>query len=69
MRRHLGLADDHRLLFGISFGYEDTTVRASRGTAPATNPFILVNANGTDFRRSDDRLDLDTLQLTLNFRF
>lgn len=48
---------------------EDTTVRASRGTAPATNPFILVNANGTDFRRSDDRLDLDTLQLTLNFRF
>ena len=48
---------------------EDTTVRASRGTAPATNPFILVNANGTDFRRSDDRLDLDTLQLTLNVRF
>jgi len=48
---------------------EDTTVRASRGTAPATNPFILVNANGTDFRRSDDRLDLGTLQLTLNVRF
>ena len=48
---------------------EDTLVRASRGTAPATNPFILVNANGTDFRRSDDRLDLDTLQLTLNIRF
>jgi len=23
VRRHLGLADDHRLLFGISFGYED----------------------------------------------
>ena len=44
-------------------------MRASRGTTPATNPFILVNANGTDFRRSDDRLDLDTLQLTLNFRF
>ena len=41
----------------------------SRGTAPLTNPFLLVNANGTDMRRSDDRLDLDTLQLTLNFRF
>lgn len=29
VRRHLGLPDDHRLLFGISFGYEDLTVRAN----------------------------------------
>ena len=44
-------------------------MRAGQGTAPPTNPFLLVNANGTDFRRSDDRLELDTLQLTLNWRF
>ena len=48
---------------------EDTVVRTSRGTAPATSPFILVNANGTDFRRSDDQLDVNSVQLTLNFRF
>lgn len=29
VRRHLGLPDDHRLLFGISFGYEDPAVRAN----------------------------------------
>lgn len=48
---------------------EDTRVLTTRGTAPATSPFLLVNASGTDFRRSDDRLDLDTLQLTVNLRF
>lgn len=46
----------------------DYRVRA-QGPAPATNPFILVNANGTDFRRSDDNFDLDTIRLTANFRF
>jgi nitroreductase len=29
VRRHLGLPDDHRLLFGISFGYEDPAVAAN----------------------------------------
>lgn len=29
VRRHLGLAADHRLLFGISFGYEDPALRAN----------------------------------------
>lgn len=28
-RRHFGLADDHRLLFGISFGYEDAAAPAN----------------------------------------
>lgn len=51
------------------FDDEDARVLTSRGTAPATNPFLLVNASGTNFRRSDDRFDLDTLQLTLNLRF
>lgn len=30
VRRHLGLDDSHRLLFGISFGYEDADAPANR---------------------------------------
>ena len=29
VRKHLGVGDDHRLLFGISFGYEDPSVKAN----------------------------------------
>jgi outer membrane immunogenic protein len=47
---------------------EDYRVRAS-GPAPATNPFILVNANGTDFARSDDEFEFDSVRLTLSYRF
>lgn len=43
-------------------------VRAA-GPAPATNPFILTNANGTDFRRSDDSFDYGSLRVTLTYRF
>ncbi len=73
-----GLGIERKIVGNVSLGLEylrtriedeDTRVRTSRGTAPVTNPFLLVNANGTDFRRSDDRLDLDTLQLTVNWRF
>lgn len=37
VRRHLGLPADHRLLFGVSFGYEDPAVKANAarvGRAP-----------------------------------
>jgi opacity protein-like surface antigen len=73
-----GLGVERRIAGNVSLGLEylrtriddeDTRVMVSRGTAPLTNPFLLVNANGTDMRRSDDRLELDTLQLTLNYRF
>lgn len=73
-----GLGVERKIAGNVSLGLEylrtrlddeDTRVMVSRGTAPTTNPFLLVNANGTDMRRSDDRLDLDTLQLTLNYRF
>ena len=37
VRRRLGLADDHRLLFGISFGHEDA--------AHPANGFRTVRAN------------------------
>lgn len=29
VRRHLGLDEDHRLMFGVSFGYEDPSVAAN----------------------------------------
>ena len=45
----------------------DATVR-SQGPAPATNPFILVNAAGTDLRR-EDRFEFETLRVGLNYRF
>ncbi len=40
-----------------------------QGPAPATNAFILTNAAGTDFRRSDDEIELDSLRLTASYRF
>lgn len=48
---------------------EDARVRTARGTAPATNPFVLVNAAGTDFRRSDDEFDFDSVRVTATYRF
>jgi len=44
-------------------------VRTARGTAPATNPFILTNANGTDFRRSDEDFETRNYSVTASFRF
>lgn len=49
-------------------GDDDYRVRAS-GPAPATNPFLLQNASGTDFRRSDQDLDYDSVRVTANWRF
>lgn len=43
------------------------TVR-SRGPAPATNPFILTNPDGTDLRRSDD-FEFQTVRFTASYRF
>jgi outer membrane immunogenic protein len=48
---------------------EEFTVRLGRGTSPATSPFILGNAEGTDFRRSSDQFELHSLRAVLHFRF
>lgn len=48
---------------------EDFGVRAGGATVPVSNPFILVNPDGTDFRRSDDRLDWHNLSVTASFHF
>lgn len=47
---------------------DDYRVRAA-GPAPATNPFIRANPDGTDFRRSDTDFDLDSVRVTVGYRF
>ena len=44
-------------------------VQVARGTAPATNPFVIVNPNGTELRRSDTDFSFDSLRLTASYRF
>lgn len=67
-----------RVLDNVSVGLEylytdlDTEphiVRTGPGTAPATNPFLLVNPMGTDQRRSDDKYELHSFRLTAAIRF
>lgn len=47
----------------------DYVVRAGPGTAGLTNPFRIVNPNGTDFARSDDDFTSHGISLTASFRF
>lgn len=47
---------------------DEYRVRA-QGPVPATNPFVIVNPDGTDFRRSDEDFDLDSVRLTMTYRF
>ncbi len=66
------LARDN-LAIGIEYLHTNLTddefrVRA-QGPVPATNPFVLVNPDGTDFRRSDEDFDLDSVRLTATYRF
>jgi outer membrane immunogenic protein len=74
----LGAGVEQKLGRNLSIGieylyqqYEDeSTVRlGNNGTTPATNPFLLGNANGTDFARSDQKFDLHSVRAVVNFRF
>lgn len=60
--------------FGLEYLYtsledDDYTVRVGRGTAPVTNPFLLVNATGTDMRRSEANIEFGTINATVNWRY
>lgn len=60
--------------FGLEYLYtslkdDDYQVRVGRGTAPVTNPFLLVNAAGTDMRRSEENIEFGTINATVNFRY
>jgi outer membrane immunogenic protein len=74
----LGAGVEQKITRNISVGleylyqqYEDESrVRlGNNGTTPATNPFLLGNANGTDFVRSDQEFDLHSVRAVVNFRF
>ena len=47
---------------------DDAVVRSTRGTAPATNPFVLVNPGGTDLRRTEP-LTMGTVRVGIQYRF
>jgi len=73
-----GLGVERKVLDNFSVGLEylytrvsddDYRVRVSRGAAPANNPFLLVNANGTDLRRADEDMEVSSVRLTATFRF
>lgn len=73
-----GIGIERKVLDNLSLGLEylhtriqddEFRVRVARGAAPATNPFILTNPNGTDFRRSDEDFDVGSLRLTATLRF
>jgi opacity protein-like surface antigen len=64
---------DGRVRLGVEYLYSklddgDYTVRA-QGPAPATNPFILTNANGADMRRTSDDFEIHSVRLTASYRF
>lgn len=48
---------------------EDFRVRTFRGTAPATNPFVLVNTSGTNFARSEKDFETHSVTAVASFRF
>lgn len=49
---------------------DDYRVRATQGSAPATNPFVLApNTTGTDFARTDQKFRWNSLRATAAFRF
>lgn len=69
---------EHRLGGNLSIGLQylyrsidagDYVVRAGPGTAGLTNPFRIVNPNGTDFARSGDRFTSHGANLTMSLRF
>lgn len=48
---------------------DDYQVRVGPGTAPPTNPFLIINPEGTDLRRSDTDVDFGSVRLTASWRF
>lgn len=62
--------------FSVGFEYlrtslddDDYVVDVGPGTAPATNPFLLVNPAGTFMTRSEDKFEYDTYSVTASWRY
>lgn len=64
-----------RVSVGVEYIYSDLEqdethiVRTGPGTAPATNPFLIVNPLGTDQRRSSDGFESHSFRVTAAVRF
>ena len=75
----VGVGGEYRLTPRVSIGLQyayssvdagDYRVRAGNsGTTPATNPFLLGNAGGTDFKRSESDFANHNISASLNYRF
>ena len=52
-----------------SFNDDDYVVRVGPGTAAPTNPFLLVNPQGTNMRRTDKDFAAHNIRVTAAFRF
>ena len=65
LNKRLGAVGEY--LFTDLDNREDSTIRV-QGPAPATNPFILVNAGGTGMQRSG-KLEIHGVHFAMRFRF
>jgi opacity protein-like surface antigen len=71
----LEYAVNDRISLGAEYLYtaldvnEPLVVRVGPGTAPATNPFRIVNPAGTDTRRGSDEFNYHAFRLTVTARF
>lgn len=60
---------------GVEYLYSDLdvndqmVVRTGPGSAPATNPFLIVNPAGTDQIRANDTIRLHAIRVTAAYRF
>lgn len=54
---------------GTDLDVDPHIVRVGPGTAPATNPFLLVSAEGTDLRRTSESFERHSVRLTAAVRF
>lgn len=48
---------------------DEYVVDVGPGTAPATNPFLIVNPTGTLMTRSEDKFEYDTYSVTATWRY
>ncbi len=51
-----------------SFDDGDYEVAVGPGTAPPTNPFLLVNSSGTDMKRTNEDFEFGNIGVTLSWR-
>lgn len=64
---------DGRVRLGLEYLYtrleDDSGPVRVQGPAPATNPFILTNAAGTDMQRGEDLIEVHSVRMTASYRF